>query len=78
MKVTEDMWHCCSWIKASQKTLAIKDYHWASAKNDKPVRKVRYDEAKLLKKSLEAIGDAGIITHPDLGDVYAMIFALKK
>jgi hypothetical protein len=50
------MRHCCYWIKASHNTLAIKDYHWASAKTDKPVRKVRYDEARLLKKILGSFG----------------------
>jgi hypothetical protein len=78
MKVTEDMRVCAHWLTPSDKTLAIKDYYWASAKTDKFVRKVRYDESQLLKKSLEELLDAGIITHPDLGDVYAMIFALKK
>jgi len=75
VKITDDMRACAYWLhKPYQKTLAIKDYRWVSAKTDKPVRKVRYDEALLLKKSLENLRDCGIITHPDLGDVYATTF----
>jgi hypothetical protein len=72
MKVTEEMIHTCYWIKPSTKKIAIKDYVWYNATGDKTLRKVRYDEKNLLRLSLEGYHDSGIITHPNLGDVYAM------
>jgi hypothetical protein len=72
MKVTEQMIHTCYWIKQTTKQIAIKDYSWCKASNNDTLRKVRYDEKYLLRLSLEEYQGSGIITHPDLGNVYAM------
>jgi hypothetical protein len=70
--VTEAMIHTCYWLEPTTKTIAVKDYVWCNATGDKPLRKVMYDESNLLRLSLEGYHDSGIITHPTLGDVYAM------
>lgn len=72
MKVTEGMIRTCYWIKQATKKIAIKDYSWYNASRNETLRKVRYDEANLLRLSLEEYQSSGIIDHPDLGNVYAM------
>jgi hypothetical protein len=56
-----------------QQTIAIKDYTWLSAEDNSTKRRVRYDEKSLLKDSLEMRDASGIIAHPELGHVYAML-----
>jgi hypothetical protein len=69
MKVTETMRQGC--LPPSGGTIAIKSYVWASAHTDATIRRVKYSESGLLQQSLESAETAGIITHPELGDVYA-------